>query len=368
MGFARALHALTRTTTGAIADFRGWEGRYEVWADLDGVFRLSQRRVRQRVRILGIASASAVIVLDPGTGRIHTVGATESANVYAIAIRAHPGRPIGVRTRPVALTQQLLRDLLREVPPDGETYFHGTVRTPDTPVLRPDPEQYEVLKAGLHEVELRFARARDLEGPQMGALFVISGLVLVQTIVRTDTALPPVAPPAGEIPEFDDVTELFIAHVTDPAREILVREGDRIQKGQLLARLAWKDPEFDRKRQHAEALVQEKEAALAVQEGKLRQAHSLVAAGLVAPGAVTREEAARFRAQEAVAQARRELDRVADEARRAGEIRASLDGQVLTVRVHVIHGSEGTAVLRLLYRRGDRRVSERAPGAPPAAP
>src|SRR5262245_58286976 len=35
MGFARALHAFTRTTTGAITDFRGWEGRYEVWADVD---------------------------------------------------------------------------------------------------------------------------------------------------------------------------------------------------------------------------------------------------------------------------------------------------------------------------------------------
>jgi len=28
-----------------------------------------------------------------------------------------------------------------------------------------------------------------------------------------------------------------------------------------------------------------------------------------------------------------------------------VDGQVLTIRVHVIHGSEGTAVLRLLYRK-----------------
>ncbi len=63
-----SLHVLTRTTAGAIADFRRWEGTREVWADLDGHFRLSQRRVHRRVRILGIENVSTLIVLDPATG------------------------------------------------------------------------------------------------------------------------------------------------------------------------------------------------------------------------------------------------------------------------------------------------------------
>jgi len=363
MGFTRALHALTRTTAGAIADYRTWEGRYEVWADVEGIFPLSQRRVTQRYRILGIANQSTLIVLDPATGTIHTVGPTKEATLYPSRIRAQRGQPITVTTRPVTLTQQLLRDLRREIPPDGETYLHGTVKTPDTPLTQPDPEQYEVLKAGLHELELRFARARDLEDPRVGALFVVSGQVLVQTIRRVDgasSAGTPLATSAlaAPAPEFDDVTELFIAHVTDPARELRVREGERVQKGQLLARLTWQDPELERRRQHAEAVLQEKEASLTLQETKLRQAQALVAAGLAAAGAVTREEATRLRAREAVAQARRELERLADEAHRASEIRAPVEGQVLTLRVHVIHGSEGTAVLRVLYRKPGPKGSE----------
>lgn len=88
-----------------------------------------------------------------------------------------------------------------------------------------------------------------------------------------------------------------------------------------------------------------------MQEGRAREARALADAGLAAPGALAREAAALLRAQETLAQARRELDRLADEARRASEIRAPVDGQVLTLRVHVIHGSEGTAVVRLLYRK-----------------
>ena len=351
VGFTRALHVFTRTTGGAIADFRRWEGTREVWADLDGLFRLSQRRVRQRVRILGVANISTLIVLDPATGTVHTVGPAESANVYPSGIVAQPGRPIRVETRPVTLTQQLLRDLLREVPPDGETFFHGILRTPDTPALKPDPEAYETLKAGLGALELRFARPRDLEDPQLGSLFVLSGLVLVQTIRPADVTPAPANASPPRAPEFDDVTELFIARLTDPGRELLVREGERVQRGQLLARLTWKDPELERQRQHAVAQLAERQAALALRQAAVGQAHALVAAQLAPSGSLARAEADLLTAREAAVQARRELDRLAEEARHVTEVRAPVDGQVLTLRVHVIHGSEGTAVLRLLYRK-----------------
>jgi inner membrane protein len=349
LGFARALHALTRTTPGAIADYRAWEGQREVWVDVAGTLRLAQRRVRQRYRVLGLANANTLIVLDPATDAILTVGPGETTTIHPHQVRAHPGRPITVQTRAVALSQQLLRDLLAHVPPTGETYLHGTVRTPDAPPIRPDPERYAVLTPGLQALELRFARPGDLADPGLGTLFVVSGLVLVQTITPAAAAAAPAPPPPT--PAYDDITELFIAHLTDPSRELLVREGDRVHQGQLLARLTWKDPELARQRQQAEAERLAREAALALQEAKAREVQALVAAQLAAPWAAAREDAALLRAQAAVAQTRRELDRLADEARRAVEVRAPVDGQVLTVRVHVIHGSEGTAALRLLYRR-----------------
>jgi hypothetical protein len=360
-GFTRSLHVFTRTTAGAIADFRRWEGTRVVWADLDGHFRLSQRRVHRRVRILGIENVSTLIILDPESGTIHSVGPNESANVYPSGIVAQPGAPVTVATRPVALTQRLLGELLREVPPDGETYFHGVVRTPDTPAIKPDPEAYETLKAGFGALELRFARPRDLTDPQLASLFVLSGLVLVQTIRSAGAPIvsAPTVPEAA--PEFDDVTELFIAHVTDPARELRVRDGDHVRRGQLLARLSWKDPELERQRQRAEAERLERERVATVRSEALRQAHALVAAGLAAPGAVGRAEAELLTAREGVAQARRELARLADEAERATIVRAPVDGQVLTLRVHVVHGSEGTARLRLLYRRPSRMTAPAAP-------
>jgi len=226
--------------------------------------------------------------------------------------------------------------------------------------IRGPVEQYEVLKHGLDELELRFARPQDLRDPQVGTLFVLSGRVFVQSILPEEAGPPPApSPRAPALPaEFDDITQLFIAHVTDPARELLVREGERVRRGQLLARLRYRDHKLERRRQHAEAERPEKEAALALQEARGRQARALVASGLAARGAVEREEAALRRAREAVEQSRRELARLAEEAARLSEVRSPVDSQVLTLRVHVIHGSEGTAVLRLLYRKGGKASNQ----------
>jgi multidrug efflux pump subunit AcrA (membrane-fusion protein) len=84
-----------------------------------------------------------------------------------------------------------------------------------------------------------------------------------------------------------------------------------------------------------------------------------VGLGLAAAGSLARTETDLLAARDAVAQARRTLAQLGDEARRLTEVRAPVDGQVLSVRVHVIHGSEGTAALRLLYRKVT---------APPRAP
>ena len=41
-------------------------------------------------------------------------------------------------------------------------------------------------RLGLNELELRFARPRELDDPKVGSLFVLSGVVLVQTIRAAD--------------------------------------------------------------------------------------------------------------------------------------------------------------------------------------
>jgi hypothetical protein len=81
-----------------------------------------------------------------------------------------------------------------------------------------------------------------------------------------------------------------LAHVADPARELLLRERDRARRRQLLARLSYQDPDLERRRRDAEARLAGKQAGLTPQEGKLRMAAALAAGPLTAAGAVVRED------------------------------------------------------------------------------
>jgi multidrug efflux pump subunit AcrA (membrane-fusion protein) len=138
-------------------------------------------------------------------------------------------------------------------------------------------------------------------------VFVLSGLVLVQTVVPTPVLpVPPPTPPARRS-EFDDVTEMFVVHLTDLAAQLLVHEGERERRGLLLARLRYRNPETAQRRQHAITLVGSHEAALALKTANLRQAEVLVTEGLAVPGAVDRERMALLRAEETLAQMRRVL-------------------------------------------------------------
>ena len=73
--------------------------------------------------------------------------------------------------------------------------------TPKTSIFlwKQDPEAYETLRTGLSELELRFARPRELDDPKVGSLFVLSGVVLVQTIraAEESSVTPSVAPVAA---------------------------------------------------------------------------------------------------------------------------------------------------------------------------
>ena len=74
-----------------------------------------------------------------------------------------------VRGAPVLLVRffaRIVRELSENLHPTRSTRpKSGVGRRTRWP--RPDPEAYDMLKAGLSELELRFARPRDLEDPKI---------------------------------------------------------------------------------------------------------------------------------------------------------------------------------------------------------
>jgi hypothetical protein len=320
VGFPYALHHLLRTTGGAIVDYRAWQGEYRVTVEASGTFQTSQRKVSGRFDVLGVANTSSLVVYDPAAGTVYTIGTDRESNIYTKTILARKGERVRVETQRVEMKNELLGSLLKRIPPGGETFLNGTVKTADKALIRQNPEEYATLKQGLDELELRYATRKDILNPQVQSLFVVTGLVFIQTILPAGSPSPemPVPPAAGELEDFTDVTDLFIPDVRDLEKEILVKEGDLIRKGQLIARLVRADEEG---------------VKLQKQEESVREAEELLAIGAVSDPFLQRERLSLGKVQQ------------------GSLIYSPVEGKVLSLRVHVIHGGAATIALRVLYRK-----------------
>lgn len=319
VGFPYALHHLLRTTGAAIVDYRAWQGEYRVTVEASGTFQTSQRKVTGQFDVLGVANTSSLVVYDPAAKAVYTIGTDRESNIYTKTILARKGERVRVETQRIEIKNELLGSLLKRIPPGGNTFLNGTVKTTDKALIRQNPEEYATLKQGMDELELRYATRKDILNPQVQSIFVVTGLVFIQTILPANSPSPEMPlSPATEALDFTDVTDLFIPNVRDPEKEIMVKEGDLIKKGQLIARLSRADEEGMK---------------LQKQEEVVKEAEELLAIGAISDPFLQKERLSLGKVQQ------------------GSLIYSPVDGKVLSLRVHVIHGGAATIALRVLYRK-----------------
>lgn len=412
VGIRPALHRVLQTTSAAISDYRTWGGEHRVFAKVEGRFQISQRPVSGVLEVLGIANANMLVALDRATGRIFSIGTDKNANIYPTHIYCWKGERVSIRVQEVLLDNELLTEALSHLPTDGETFIEGEAKTLDQVLVSQPPDVWTAIEPGVRSIRLRYARPEDLRRPELEGVFVTQGHLYVrtvQTVKETDSSHGRLSASAAAVqgeatqPEFTGVVDVYINHVRDMEREILIRRGEQVLKGQMLALLTYRDQEIKRQehaladeiaageakiaevtamtrlaRQQASikvseamgevdtirrewglsrrlyragafssAHVEDQSNRLAVVIGRVRLAHLSVRAA-------SQNEMSNLRqAQTAVAQARRGLEAV-QEAWESTRIRAPADGKVLLVRPHVVNNQDMTVLIRLLVKHSSR--------------
>jgi len=182
-GLFQSLHALLKDIHSAIADYRAWENAYRVIADVEGGLNISQQPIAGAFEVLGVENANSLVVFDETRDALYTVGTDANANIYPKRILCRKGEPIQVITHKVHLENELLGNLLDHLPKEGQTFIKGTLKTTDRVILPKDPDHYDTIQLGINEMNLQYARARDLEPLDVRTIFVIAGDFYIRTIL-----------------------------------------------------------------------------------------------------------------------------------------------------------------------------------------
>jgi hypothetical protein len=183
IGLFRALHRVIKDTQSSIADYRTWADSYRVHAIVTGTFNVSQQPITSQFEVLGVENRNALVVYDARADQIYTVGTDEDASIYPRKIHCIRGEPINIITKKVNFKYELLGSLVNHIPPDGQTFIKGTVKTEGGGILPGVPDMYETIRPGFNEVELRYARKPDFENVAVSTIFVLSGDVYLRTIL-----------------------------------------------------------------------------------------------------------------------------------------------------------------------------------------
>ncbi len=327
-GLFPSLHALLKDIHSAIADYRAWENTYRVIADVEGGLNISQQPIAGAFEVLGVENANSLVVFDETRDVLYTVGTDQNANIYPKRILCRKGEPIQVITQKVHLENELLGNLLDHLPQEGQTFIKGTLKTTDRVILPKDPDHYETIQLGINEMNLQYARARDLEPLDVRNIFVIAGDFYIRTLLPITPNEPP-PPERGALSQ--DVgtkkqghpnvhtTEMYLHNVRS-LKEIRVKAGQEIKVGDLIAELA--DPQENQ--------------------------HRLAEDGL-------KKQTAAFHAENDpvsalfLDDAQKRLKAIQTE-REGHRIYSPVNGRVLLIRTHAIQNQNRTIAIKLLVR------------------
>jgi hypothetical protein len=214
LGPAPAPAAPAPTFAQSLDHYYALRGRTLVFADVEGTWQATGRRVRARFEILNAAGES-LILLDRYTGQVFSAGRGGEDNVYLNSIRVVQGASASIRPVELHLQGELLGEAasilyqMQQEPGVQHIYVSGDLILSPPAAGTPWPLQADYDQLGLRHIEALgdgHFRLSYLTAAELIALAEVpvqtADLVLVATYAQpatgpTATPLPPL--PAGEV-------------------------------------------------------------------------------------------------------------------------------------------------------------------------
>jgi membrane-bound metal-dependent hydrolase YbcI (DUF457 family) len=248
---SRLLHRYAKTIDFAFQDYRAYQGRYVIYAHVTGTFNLTNRQVDRRFEIIGTGYGYNLVLRDTADPdlTLYTASPGSDANIHVKSILVERGEPVTTRSEELFLQNQPLADLQPTLdtltPGAWSVFISGQIVT--AAALPEDQAQTRfgrITAAGRDSYRLDYLTPADISS--LAAVRAdYADLVIVATYTQSGrtlllpgfvTPIPTVTPTPTSTPTANLVA-VRVAHVYDPTAEILIRPGDVITRGQLLANL-----------------------------------------------------------------------------------------------------------------------------------
>lgn len=237
IGVRGALHYLIKIPQSAVSDYLTYSAQgYETIVDFEGIFNVSQKRIKGRWLAINSTSKNSLILQSPD-GKIYSIGSNPHDNIRFLKIQSFKGKPIKVFTQEVSLTEQPLSDILNHIPKEEETYLLGYIKTYDKLNLEFSLDEYPTLKAGVNRLDFDYASKEDILRQRLFNALANEGKILLMSFYspKDKITLPQTKHSITSTPNPSQVITIYIKDIYNPRKELKVKPNDIVYKGKLLA-------------------------------------------------------------------------------------------------------------------------------------
>jgi len=224
-GFTLSVHQAFGDIYSVAMDFKQYGERNRIWVELEGVERLSNRKIQGRFEVLGTLDNGSVLIERDGTRQI--VSRTEPCQLYPVKSSVVIGEPQILEVKTLDFTGRTLGDV-PHFPDATRVLIHGYLTPAKMPEIGVRQDRYNPVSIRLDKLKLDHAEPIDLRGMEhVGIREGILVLKISRSVKAPSSATDTTSTPPDRIQ--------YVEFHFNPKDQVFLAEGQSVHFGQVIA-------------------------------------------------------------------------------------------------------------------------------------
>ncbi len=234
IGLIKSLHYIMADIQSAVTDFQDYSLTNEVFVDIQGADNLTNKKVEGIYKVVGTQGKN-ILILEDKNKKLKSIGEYEDNNLRPIKVRVSKGENITYLIQKVELKYCQLNKLKEFLNNDYEQRIFGSIEPLNKINLFINPEYYSPIKIQNGNLVLNFARYENIRELELGNIYITKAELIIKTILKNNEEYRQTKQVIEQKQEENFSNKFEVILTVEDKSEILVKKGERIRKGQILA-------------------------------------------------------------------------------------------------------------------------------------
>jgi inner membrane protein len=236
-GLTKTLHYLMADIQSAVVDYQEYSLTHEVFAKVEGADNLTNKKIQGTFEVIGSQGKNVLILKYNEFGRLKTIGEYEDNNLRPLKVRIFKGEKLNYVIQQIELeycTLSRLQDYLND---EYSQYIFGSIEPLEKINLFKNLEFYSPISVKAGNIVLNYATYKDLMNNDLTNVYVKKAEIIIKTRLKNNQVYKPQKIVDEKQVEGSFIDKYEVVLTIEDKEEILVKKGDTVQKGQILAKI-----------------------------------------------------------------------------------------------------------------------------------